>query len=515
MQQKAHFLFVGKNINIQRTLTYFLDNHSFPNTYLTICTPRIKSKVSGDAEFRTKSINDSLNNLIKNNHSRYKFKTFTIDSFIWENCLDITFTSSVPKVYTEEYFVDQDIYQKKWHEDKMSEQNQGNSLSFFRKLFTTKFEQDYENPITVILGYGGIGKSTLCDELVALINSLPNKRAVYIKSADLIGKIDNKYSEIKSITDLVRLYDSVTANTYSTLHEPNNLEINISCGNVIVVIDGLDEIESHLKGRFSIVHFIESLIALHEQFNNCKVVITSRDYHEDKYKSKANIDLFYLKGFDFTSAELYFKKRFTDNDSVDRARTYTKRLNIQSDERYMPFCLRLICDIVQREKMGQSFEKISHYDTCYLMPDKVLDDLIYRLLDREIKKQDLGMSVDQLFDLLAEIAVEHHGIIRVRDFNEYLEVYGPVKSPSPNEEKFQSFYINPLIVSDGEHVRIRYDVLNTLIKARYIQKAYRDRYFSNSLISILSENAYGGGSLLKELVDSTIGSKDTVEATKC
>ena len=514
-----YFLFVGKNINISASLNHFIENSQLPKAGLVICTPRVKSKITGDAEYRAKNVSDSFITILSDKGIKnYKVETHFIDDFIWQNCLDVSITKNQNKIVELEYFIDQNIYSiATKNEEQVVEENNGLCLEFFKKMLKIKFEEDYSNPVTVILASGGMGKTTLSDRLVNFINSFDKRRAIYINSNVLLGKIDETEVDIKSITDLFKLYDSVNGNKFRVLQEPNSLEINVSCGNIIVVIDGLDEIESALKNKFDINNFLNSLVNLDDQFNNCKIIITSRDYHIEKYRNKNGINLFSLKGFDDDLTDQYFTKRFTDDKRRARAYEYAKRLNIKSNNFYMPLFLSLISEIVLRESNSDSIEieSIARYDSKYLKPtDNVLDDLIYRLLEREIEKQKLKISIDDFFDLLVEIVVNHKGKIDILDFNEFVDIVFPNYSNIKTEERYTSFYVNPLLSVSENKVQLKYDILTNFIKTRYFYYVLGNNKSFNNVISILAEKNYGEGAFIDELINTNHYPKDVIAKLK-
>jgi len=102
------FLFVGKNINISATIKHYIENHNLPKLGLTICTPRVKSKQTGKAEFRAKNIQDTFISILKETKkysADYSLDTMFIDDFVWTNCLDSSITSSKEDISEDEFFM--------------------------------------------------------------------------------------------------------------------------------------------------------------------------------------------------------------------------------------------------------------------------------------------------------------------------------------------------------------------------------------------------------------------------
>jgi hypothetical protein len=297
------------------------------------------------------------------------------------------------------------------------------------------------------------------------------------------------------------LYDTLTGSKHTSLHDPNNLEINISCGNIVAIIDGLDEIESALIDRFNIDDFLNSIININQYFNNCTLILTSRDYHKEKYLDRDGLNIYYLKGFDQQHVEAYFKKR-CNNDPllVKRCLEYVKKLNIKTEDHYMPLFMTLISDIVERGGGDISFQKKEYFDVNFLRPQYILDDLIVRLIDREIDKQKLGITIDQFTELLVEIAVINKGNIDLKSLHEYIDICLPSgDSDLLGDEQYIKYHINPLLVVTDKSVHIKYDVLTNLLKVRYLQDSIIKIDFSKDIIPVLAEDPYGRGIVLDEL----------------
>ncbi|WP_414456437.1 NACHT domain-containing protein [Enterobacter hormaechei] len=155
-----------------------------------------------------------------------------------------------------------------------------------------------KKPLHVIFGQGGVGKTTFCEQAVQRINSKMNdglkKKAIFISSIDINDDNLSTMSEISTIEDL---YSLVFNSDEDTKIEKNSLGLNISCGNLIIIIDGLDELISKLKDKFNVDGFFESIHNLNDTYSNCTIIITSREISLDKLDHQ-NSNILHLKGFD-------------------------------------------------------------------------------------------------------------------------------------------------------------------------------------------------------------------------
>ena len=478
------YLFLGKNINIEASIRNFLDRLTFEPQNLHICTPRIISPETRKEVNRKKSIED----IIKSMGPKPLFdvtEIYFIDDFVWDNCLYDYANAIQVELEKERYFIDQELFLY----DEQEKTDHQPSLKYIENILAAG-EQLY--PISVILGPGGVGKTTFCEQAVALINSQPKKKALFIPSTDFRqAKVDH---EVKTVSDLVRVFIKITDFDALSSFEPNNIEINISCGNIVLIIDGLDEIESLLGDKFDRSSFLESAINLNEIYNNCSIIITSRDYHTLFYAQNPSINVFLLRGFSKELVDKYFSMRIPLQ--AREAKQLLVHLGISEQDRQMPLYISLVCDLIEREieSLSESFTEIEGLsDSKYFISEFPIDRLIYSVLLREIWKQSLSISCDEYFELLAEVEVKKDGNISKASLNEFIQIYFPSESASQTEEKFTKFYVSPLLFweTKGLFFKIKYDYLRNWIRARMFFYDYREK------------NLEGIRGLLVELSDGT------------
>ena len=498
---EIYFLFVGKKLNATQTFKHFLENNELPPLGLTICTPHVISKKTGDKVERAENISENFKkqlNIISKRHD-YKYNVIYIDDYIWENCLDLSFRKDKFIVPVISYFIDQNLYYLSKENETHKLINKGLSIQFFQEKFQREAYAKYSNPISIILASGGMGKTTLCDYLANMINQLDKKKSIYIICNELLSKLDNPNIEIRNINDLFSAYATTNKSLYNSLLEPNNLELNVSCGNIIIIIDGLDELESALAERFHLNSFLDSIIEIDKYFGCCNLIITSRDFHENKYLKKEGLDIYYLKGFENKHVEQYFTKRFQNRREVVRsAIDFVKNTNIKIQDHYMPLFLNLIGDIIERED-GSPAESLS-LSNDYLNSQEPFDYLILRLIEREIDKQNLGISINQFIELLFDIVVEHHGKMSLNNFKDYVDICLPCSDiECTKDELYTKYYINPLLKIEDNFIKIKYDALISLLRIRYLQNCLRRKQFNTHIVPILAEGYKGQSFFIQEL----------------
>jgi|GEM_PF-1833450 len=486
------YVFVKKNISISVTLQQFIDGLTLNLANLIICSPRVISLDTGKEINRIASIQDKFEEIADESLSKIA-DYFYIDNFVWQYCLSEYASLLDLSLESEQYFVDQELFQLQ-NAQQIGLQP---SLQYVKQLINSPEKQE---PINIIIGRAGVGKTTFCEQVVSLVNGLDKKRALLISSTDLRNA--NADFTVKSLTDLYRLFVKVNEIDSSEALEYNNFEINISCGNLVLIIDGLDEIESTLKEKFDLASFIQSAISLNEAYKSCSIIITSRDYYLDKYSQKDSVNTFALLGFSDELVGEYLAKRLS-KQRVKDAQKYLSIFDITDESRHTPLYLSLICDLVDREE----YDEIALPDILesnYYYSESTLDNLIYKLLQREIGKQSLEITCDDYFELIVEISVRHQGEISKKDLNEYIEIFFPSIEPTSNldSDKYTQFYISPLLSYDRSRnaFKVKYDFVELWTKVRFVLSNFVKEALDEDLKRLLIEIYDGSSLLLEELI---------------
>ena len=487
-------LFVKGKITIDNTLQHFIENLKVELSSLKLCSPRIMNSETGKQIDRMRGIKEKFTDLANEQlHARTEY--FLIDDFVWQYCLSQDAEKLNLHVDQEQYFIDQELFQIK---DKERIQPQP-SLSFVEELLESS---EKRNPINIIVGRGGVGKTTFCEQAVSLINSRHQRKALLISSTDLRNVPPD--SEVSSVTDLYRLFALEVKHTEANdVLEPNNLEINISCGNIILIIDGLDEIESTLGSNFNLDHFLKSAISLNEAHRRCSIVITSRDYYLDRYVQRDSVNKFELLGFSSELVDKYLEKRLSSSSQIKKARRYIAGFHIAENDRHTPLYLALISDLLEREELFEDEPNFELSESDYYHHCFPLDNLVYQLLRREIVKQSLDITCDEYFKLIAEISVEHKGSISKKDLNEYIEYSFSFEATAHNEsEKYKQIYVSPILAvgENSQTFRIKYDFMEIWIQARLFFFNYKNGNCPNSMQNLFAELYDGSSPLLEELL---------------
>lgn len=487
------YIFVKKNISINATLQHFIENLTFELASLMICSPRVISPETGKEINRISNIKDKFNDLADQKLLSKTEYLFT-DDFVWKYCLAEYAKELNGSLENDRYFVDQELF----HVQDGQPVGLKPSLEYIREIINSPEKKE---PVSVIVGRAGVGKTTFCEQVVRLVNGCEKKRALLISSTDLRNASAD--FPVESLTDLYKLFVKVNEIDSTELLEYNNFEINISCGNIVFIVDGLDEIESTLKDKFNLDLFLQSAVSLNEAYRSCSIIITSRDYYLDRYTQKASVNVFKLLGFSNELVEQYLKKRLS-KQRVRDAQKYLSQFEISDQSLHTPLYLSLICDLVDREEYEENTLPNDIVESDYYYSQLPLDNLIYKLLQREIGKQSLNIICDHYFELIVEISVRNQGSITKNDLNQYIGIFFPsIEATSNNEEdKYTQFYISPLLAYDRnvEVFKIKYDFVELWTKVRFALYNFKRDVFDEDLRRLLIEFYDGSSVLLEDLV---------------
>lgn len=488
---KKGYIFLGNNItnkNIFKNIKEKLNKDKID--HLEIFLAKVKNS-NGNIIDKKKDITKNIKDfkLIRkvNNNIHY------IDDFIWKNTIEDEL--DINEADTRKDFIDQIIYTENSEEIELS-------LDFLKKEVINQY-----NPISVIYGSGGVGKTTLCNALEDSINQDTNlrKKVFYIKGekiVDILSQQNQASFKIKSLNDLYTLYKD--ENSFSDF-EIEVFRLNYISGNIIVIIDAIEEIESALGDRFILDSFLNSLKELNENFFSTKIIITTREPFFIKIKEiseSSNIQYFNLLGFTSKDLNDFLIKRYDDNEE-DKKKVKifiedNKLFKNSENNHIIPLFVYWICEIIDRPKSTKTIESE------YFLKDIDIDKLLLKLIHREIEKQSLGINIDGMFSFLEAIIIEHNGMITQSDFSEYLEL-------ETGDSNIDNYIKNPLFNMEGESIKIKYDILIDFIKARSLR--YKLIHKQTSLTKLL-KICYDGKSELYRSIITIFNEEESLDYFK-
>ncbi|NHN90849.1 NACHT domain-containing protein [Acetobacter sicerae] len=489
------YLFLRTNSSLEKSIDSFNVKIKESMPYkLTIITPRVYNSLGKEID-RKKSINSIYINSISKQKISYDFRKVNIeyfDDFLWENCLPTEMRTLPSSSQHREYIIPQKI--SKLENDDSSHKDEA-TRTYIRRLLDNS---ESCAPLQIIVGPAGIGKTTFCDDVARYIDEHKHKRGLLLSATDFRDIEDLPL--IESVSDLYTL--AVKRGFFDTYEMENlNFEINLGCGNLVLLIDGFDEIESHLGALLNFSKFIDSLIQLDENFRKVLVILTVRDYEIQRFRYFHQIDIYRLKGFSNDDAHKYFKEKIPDN-AIPQAKklleTFQEGNNFNSlNNNIIPLYVSLICDFLL-ENTNATGKFPDHTDSIHSYFLKTsLDILIINIIDREVAKQSLGeIGRDEFFAILIAIIAEP---LSQTTRAKLVDVMGACVS-NPNLALVDNFGKVPFVRTEGELVSFRYDSLTFFFKSRLLARQIRNGTFqSHPDVEFFSEGYQGDGPLFDEL----------------
>ncbi|MDY0965091.1 NACHT domain-containing protein [Massilia sp. CFBP9026] len=388
-------------------IVYISKAHSIPETLRTIlrrfshCPSRIEVCIASGANMT--SANHSAYTSILQEAGCKKPSVLRLGDFIF-NRIVAKRTFSLP-VNSPGNYVDQVVYR-------------GDAKLASGRIYAENFLSESDGnrinlkPIAVILGQGGVGKTTFCRSLVNLINANQefSKRVLLITKSDIMKNFSG--DSVKSIADLYKEYTRGSGSQIQSITQ-QGFKLALSSGSLVVMIDGIDEIESALAEKFDMESFANSISELNESLHSCRVLVTSRDANAGRLSDLPNADIIYLKGFLEPDIDTFLAQ----DKPETKARLKSLFPKIRNDRGFVnPYLLH-----VARQYIVNGPDSLNPIDTRKLKLTDPFDYVLARCLQREIEKQTLSISIDDYYDLLNEIVVTHHNRIDEASFENYIE----------------------------------------------------------------------------------------------
>ncbi len=339
-------------------------------------------------------------------------------------------------------------------------------------------------PIFIVQGDGGIGKTTLVQHFLnKIIDKKDNEvQILFIDSSQIINELNNLSKKIK-IYDFYKAKQEteIKQNGISIdLFTEDLLRVSVDDGNVIIVLDGIDEVISSLGSSFNINTFIENIVEEYS-FNlcRCKIIITCRNHFwgnlEINREMIKYIDLLPFneeQAKDFFSQSLIKESQSLISKSLNFAKQFSTKSNenaLESPISFSPFVLDTILYLAKKDD--------NFLESDYLDSDNIIkylnlknssnDFLIYTVFEREYEKLKQLNSSEQLkfFINLASMA---NGEVSIAQLS---KIFGE----NLDDARVNSLMAHPFLrVKDDGRIQsllFKYDFFNVLFKGIYLTKS--------------------------------------------
>jgi hypothetical protein len=482
VQKKSTFyLYLFEGINQKQTLERLKANHSeiFAGKNLIIFLPKEKHQV--DLERRKRNINEKFKPL----------NIFYIDEFIRDHCTPKNIGSK-----TDDNFLDIPNF--------IVPSFEVNNQTYDNTEFFTDWLSHENEPIMVLKGEGGIGKTTFAQFIAdKFVKINPKSSVLFIDSAEIKTELIKRKRNYESI-NVYNFYESLhelTGSAYEKLSE-DLFRINLDAGNFLLIVDGLDEVISKVVD-FNVDEFLNSILTSTSQIGNGKIIITCRSYFWEVSKfSSDEIKTIELLPFNQLQTKKFFQKSFDyDERKVSKSLKIAEEFKFQESGDYFfhPYVLDVVRSIVESD------QEIINADTTFeseILEKQVKNDyIIYRICYRErLRVEQIG--IDDQVNFFSYWSIKRRGVISIDNFSK--ELTAALGRPI-NNTSIEAFKSHPFIQVRNKTINFKYDFFADYFKSicvsRHLTINENFNFASEDFITIVSENCWYGSGMINDIRD--------------
>jgi hypothetical protein len=275
--------------------------------------------------------------------------------------------------------------------------------------------------IMVLVGQGGIGKTWSMMDLRSRITqrtlsfSKPiTKGVVFITSTD----VARGFSRLPVPTEYITLYDLYCASCAARDEDENRNDRltretfydALELGSLVIFVDGLDEIITRHRARFSGASFFNDLAERLTGDSDGKVVVSCRNIffdHEEARFAFPYVETFELLGFDAGRRKQFFQDALGDMPGrLSKAVQLSDQMAVLPSKLYVPFVLDLIKELML-EQADVTPSQFEIFQSDILNSSDANDRIVGQFCQREtLKVLDpiRELSVDDQVRIFCEIA---------------------------------------------------------------------------------------------------------------
>lgn len=399
-------------------------------------------------------------------------KEFTYKDYIWDYCIDGSLKEvSPPKAIS--HYTMQSLRQS-------DDGGEPFIISSADLHLANILCEDNHTSAHLIIGAGGMGKTSMCLSLTRRLALRENKSAIPILiQAESIKKYteENNLFNIKidSIYDFYDLYSKSIGN--SNNFDRSTFELAVSCGNFIVIIDGLDELITTFQENFDVGLFLKSISDLHKETGSSSILLTTRNtrFLEGINLDEINISQYELLGFDKEECKSYLKNRFSRFQDpaiyADKVLAQVNKVQLNdSEKRIIPFFIDIIATILEDclndEQSTVQELKLEFDKTPYPTNNELTDHIIHSIFKREERRHS-NIPATEFVEFISELVAEHGYTWHEEKVKEKLDIYYDSRS----DAIFNKLSLNPLISHSESSFCLKYEFLESYFLSLFAIKS--------------------------------------------
>lgn len=480
----SKYLFLGARINVKQTFEHLRTRNDFTWEAVVVVGYRIAKQLP-TVERRLAEIAGEA-----------RYTVVSLDELLWNYA---TPPRADGEVLAQDDFIDQVVTGTQMH---------------CSTWFKGYLRESTRAPAVIVAGKGGVGKTWLCNDLERLILSVSQghrKRSfVRMDAAHLLTRLPS--TTITSLVDLYKHHLSIIGSDGG--FPPDTFAISVSVGNVVVIIDGLDELAAAPGFDFDLHEFMHSLAELNldtlsvfGSTSTCRVVATVREIPRD-WVSEGNIERIALSGFSAEDVTSYITSTFDSERLRLKARHLVEQFGLSGD-RFLPLALKLICEQLRIEEIwghGDDDEGNTHRDASsasqsagdILLAEGTLDQVVYGICNRETDRKSLTADAESLVEFYALICDEYNGECSFGDAQLAAMTSLDFRE---NETKKTEKLIEQNIFLEvrGDRVAVQYEPLIVFFQARSLLSRIKQDTMGRNDVRRLASVHKGKGALFVEL----------------
>lgn len=346
----------------------------------------------------------------------------------------------------------------------------------------------------LVVAPGGMGKTSLCLSVAKQLHFRNDLRSsVILIQAESIKKYVAKrglvQSRIETIYDIYELYAKYQE--YGKLFDRSTFDLAVVCGNLTVIIDGLDELSSLFQERFNVATFLESLKQLHDQLGSSNILLTSRNslVVEGSGLEALAIERYELLGFDTDSCKRYVTRRLQGYEAspalIQKVMNQIAKVRIRDDEdRIIPFLADISTTVVEDELRDGEDQGFDIFDdlTPYPSNNGVTDHIVYSILRREQTRHDLEIPISEVVELISDLVVDYGKRWSQEEMQDRLKILYETRAQSI----LAKLLLNPLLVIQNGDIELRYSFLGSYFEVLLMLRGLLKSSLESGYIRALS-----------------------------